>query len=228
MGIRPVRVVVGVLLVASGALMFAASRQRWASACPYGGSPDTPACEVRQDHRFDVVVPSDPWTPIGTSAQQAGWSLLVLASAMLLLPFALAAGRAAVGWGLGAVVAAGGIADIGQATLRSGLAGRPIAPLTESGSLLWWCLVPTVLLVGLLWKSRGWPRAGAAFVLLGSPFVAALTYGIGSFDAAPWWEAYSGTFTALGGLCLLVAGARPARQSREAVRTSPATPVDVL
>ena len=42
--------------------------------------------------------------------------------------------------------------------------------------------------------------------------VAVFTYAIGPFDAAPWWEAYSGDLTAIGGLCLLVAAVRrPAR-----------------
>ena len=226
---RWTRVVVGGLLVVSGALMYAASWQRWASACPFDGIRDTRACELRQDHLYEFVAPSDPWTPIGTSAQLAGWSLLLLAAALLVLPLALTGGRVAVGWLLAAAATAVAFADIGQATLRSGLLGRAVPALTIDVAFVWWFLVPTVALVWLVVVTRGWSRAAGTLVLLGSPGVAAFTYAIGPFDANPWWEAWSGAFTGLGGHCLVVAAAwRPARQSREEVRTSPATPVEVL
>ena len=59
MALRVLRVGVGVLLGASGALMYAASWQRWAGACPWGDNDSGP-CSFRQDHRYDFVAPSAP------------------------------------------------------------------------------------------------------------------------------------------------------------------------
>lgn len=81
MGLRVLRLGAGVLLGASGALMYAASSQRWADACPWGavaGDVERELCTSRQDHVYDFVAPSAPWEPVGHTAQLAGWSLLVL------------------------------------------------------------------------------------------------------------------------------------------------------
>ena len=69
------------LLGASGALMYAASWQRWAGACPWGDS-DGKLCTLRQDHLYDFLPPSARWSP-WAAGQLAGCSLLVLAVAYL-------------------------------------------------------------------------------------------------------------------------------------------------
>ena len=120
--LRVLRVGAGVLLAASGALMYAASWQRWAGACPWG-DVEGALCTSRQDHLYDFVAPTAPWEPVGDAAQLAGWSLLVLALAFVLLPWALTGrrpGAVSAAALVGAVLALGAV---GVATLRSGLAG---------------------------------------------------------------------------------------------------------
>lgn len=204
MTLRVLRVVAGVLLGASGALMCAASWQRWAGACSFGDVDET-LCDRRQDHLYDFVPPMAPWEPVGDAAQLAGWSLLVLALAFVLLPWALTGRRpghvAAVAL-VGAVVA---IAAVGVATLCSGLAGSLVSSKFYGVALFGWLLLPLVLLVRFAVAARGWPLAAAIWLVLANPFVAGLSYSMGSYDARPWWEAISGLLTVTAGLCLLAA-----------------------
>jgi len=207
MALRVLRVVVGVLLGASGALMYAASWQRWADACPWGGDVDDRLCTIRQDHLYDFLAPTAPWEPVGDAAQLAGWSLLVLALAFLLLPWALTGLRPGV---LSAVALAGAVLAlvvVGLATLRSGLTGAVVEPMAYDLVLYVWLLVPPVLLVRFAVAARGWSLAAAVFLILATPLVAAFSYAVGSYDARPWWEAISGVLTAIAGLCLLGAAA---------------------
>src|SRR5687768_5408023 len=60
----------GMLLGASGALMYAASWQRWAGACRWG-DVGSGRCLSRQDHLYDFVAPTGPWEPVGDAAQMA-------------------------------------------------------------------------------------------------------------------------------------------------------------
>src|SRR5688572_1268739 len=76
------------MLAASGALMYAASWQRWAGACAWGDDEGA-LCTARQDHLYDFLPPVAPWEPVGDAAQLAGWSLIVQALAFALLPWAL-------------------------------------------------------------------------------------------------------------------------------------------
>ena len=80
---------------ASGALMYTASWQRWAGACRWGDA-ESNRCLSRQDHLYDFVAPTGPWEPVGDAAQLAGWSLLFLAFAFDLLPWALTGRRPGV------------------------------------------------------------------------------------------------------------------------------------
>ena len=82
----------GLALVASGALMCAASVQRWAGACTWG-QRDATTCLSRQDHLYDFIAPAAPWAPVGAAAMLAGWSLLLLALAFLPLPQAVSRRR---------------------------------------------------------------------------------------------------------------------------------------
>lgn len=212
MALRLLRVGAGLLLVASGALMYVASWQRWAGPCPWGESDSAP-CTLRQDHRYDFIVPAAPWDPVGDAAQLAGCSLLVLALALVLLPWALTGRRPGV---VSAVALAGAVlatVAMGVATLRSGLVGSVVEPAAPDLAGYVWVFVPPALLVRFAIGARGWSRAAAVWIILGSPVVAMFTYAIGPYDAQPWYEATSGVLTAVGGLCLLGAAAFGRRSS---------------
>jgi hypothetical protein len=206
MALRVLRVAVGLLLGASGALMYAASWQRWGGACGWHQSEGA-LCNIRQDHLYDFVPPAAPWKPVGDAAQLGGWSLLVLAAAFVVLPWALTGRRPGA---VSAAVLVGGVlalAVMGVATLRSGLSGSVVDPISGDLALYVWLLVPPVLLVRFAIAARGWTLAAAACLVLAAPLVAAFSYAIGSFDARPWWEAISGLFTVTAGVCLLMAAA---------------------
>jgi peptidoglycan/LPS O-acetylase OafA/YrhL len=201
MALRVLRVGVGSLLGLSGALMYAASWERWAGACPWG-EPESGPCEVRQDHLYDFLAPSDPWQPVGDAAQLAGWSLLVLALSFALLPWALTGrrpGRFSAVALVGAVVA---LVAVGVATLRSGITGAAVQPFLSDWALYLWVLLPPALLVRWAFAARGWAVAAANVLFLSTPLVAAFSYAVGSYDARPWWEAVSGAFIATAGGCL--------------------------
>jgi hypothetical protein len=231
MGLRVLRTVVAALLGLSGALMYAASWQRWADGCPWGVS-EGGACDVVQDHLYDFLPPGHPWEPVGNAAQLAGWSLLVHALAFVLLPWALTARRPGIWSGAAVVAAALGLVSVGVATLRSGQAGSVVDPFARDVALLLWALVPPVLLVVWAVAARGWAATAAAVLLfLASPLVAAFSYAVGSYDSRPWWEAISGALTATAGLCLLVSavigdrswrpGAAPVQEGADATAGGP-------
>ncbi len=204
MALRVLRAGAAVLLAASGALMYTASWQRWAGACPWG-DVDSKLCSTRQDHLYDFVAPTAPWEPVGDAAQLAGWSLLVLALAYVLLPWAPALtgrrpGVVSAAALVGAVLALGAV---GVATLRSGLAGSVVHPISNDLALYVWIFVPPALLVRFAVAARGWPLAATIWLVLATPLVAAFSYALGPYDAQPWWEAISGLLTATAGLCLL-------------------------
>ncbi len=202
MALRTMRVGTGLMLVASGALMYAASWQRWAGACGWGQA-EGDACLSRQDHRFDFVAPTVPWEPVGSAAQLAGASLLVLAIAFALLPWALIGRRPGR---IATVVLAGAVlvqVAVGAATLASGLSGSVVRPVTAALAVYLWLLWPPALLARFAVSSRGWTLATCIALALGTPLVAAVSYAVGPYDAQPWWEAISGGFTATAGLCLL-------------------------
>ncbi len=214
MVLRILRVWAATTLTASGGLLFAASWQRWAGACPWGGDHDTQKCEMRMDHLYDFLPPLEPWMPAGTAAQLAGASLLVLAVAVLFLPWALTGrkpGLASAGALLATVLI---LIDVGLATLRSGLNGAVVSPVAADITIWLWILLPPCLFGYLAVLSSGWASGAAAVMLiLASPLVAAFTYAIGPWDAQPWWEAISGVLTCGAGTCVLVeAIRRPARR----------------
>ena len=222
MTLRVLRVGVGVLLVASGALMYAASWQRWAGACAWGDVEGT-LCTLRQDHLYDFVAPSAPWEPVGDAAQLAGWSLLALAVAFALLPVALTGRRPPVISATAVLVATLALGVVGAATLRAGLAGSVVHPIAYDLAVYVWVFAPPALLVRFAIAARGWPLAAAVSLILATPLVAAFSYAIGPYDARPWWEAISGLLTATAGLCLLVAAAF-VRRPRVVTAHRPAQP----
>ncbi|ANH36757.1 hypothetical protein I601_0304 [Nocardioides dokdonensis FR1436] len=204
------RVGAGSLLVVSGALMSAASWRRWAGACPWGDM-DSDRCLERQDHLYDFVAPGAPWEPLGDAAQLAGWSLLVLAAAFVLLPWALSGRRPGVVTAVAQVGVVLATTAVGVATLRSGLAGVVVDPVGGDLAVRVWLFLPPVLLVHLAVVARGWDRAAAVLLVLATPLVAGLTYAVGTYDARPWWEAVSGLLVMAAGLCLVVASVSRAR-----------------
>ena len=224
---RWLRAGVSALLGLSGALMVAASWQRWAGACPWGGTRGG-ACEVVQDDRYEFVAPSAPWEPIGDAAQLAGWSLLVLALAFAVLPWALSGRRPGAYAAAAAVVATAAMVSVGVATLRSGLSGSAVDPFGGDTARRLWAMLPPVLLIRWAVTARGGPATSAAvLLLLASPLVAAFSYALGPYDAAPWWEAISGSLTAAAGACLLTAVMVGDRHCERRASTGPA-PADGL
>ena len=193
--VRWIRAVVAMALLASGALLHAASWQRWAGACPFPGGPDTRACDVRQDHLYDFLVVADPWQPVGTAAEQAGIALLLVAFALLLAPwgFLVRPGRYHT---VALLFVALTYAGVGTATLRSGVSGEVVDPLLGNAAFSLWFFVSTPVLVWIAVRARGWARASAVFLVLASPLVMGFSYAIGPFDANPWYEAYCGDLTA--------------------------------
>ncbi len=220
-----VRVWVATTLMASGGLLFAASWQRWAGACPWDGDSESRACETRMDHLYDFLPPVEPWMPVGMAAELAGASLLVLALALLPLPWAVTGrrpGLVSVGALLAAVLS---VLAAGYATWRSGVVGAVVSPVAPDVTLVLWTLVPPLLFGHLAVLSRGWAsRAAAVLLVLASPLVAAFTYAIGPWDAQPWWEAMSGLLTCGAGMCVL-AEAVPRRARRHEATTEPVVAV---
>lgn len=202
MSLRVLRGAAGVLLSVSGALMYAASWQRWAGACTWG-DVESALCTTRQDHLYDFVPPIAPWEPLGDAAQLAGWSLLVLALAFVLLPWALTGRRPGIVSAAALVGAVVSLGLVGFATVRSGLASSVVPTINEDLALYVWLILPPGLLVRFAIAARGWPLAATVWLVLATPLVATFTYAVGPFDAQPWWEGTSGLLTVIGGLCLL-------------------------
>jgi hypothetical protein len=202
MKLRVARVAVGALLVLSGALMYAASWQRWGGACSWGQT-EGGGCDAVQDHRYDFVAPGAPWEPVGNAAELAGTSLLVLALALVLLPWVLTGRRPGFLSTAALVAAVPALGAVGVATLRSGLTSDVVRPFPSDLALTVAFLVPPVLLIRWAVAARGWVlRAGSLSALLATPLVASFSYAIGPYDTQPWWEAFSGMLLATSGLCL--------------------------
>lgn len=206
MTVRVQRILVGLLLGASGVLMYAASWQRWSGACRWNQSGG-PRCSGRQDDMFEFLPVGAPWAPIGNAAQLAGWSVLVLALAFVFLPWALTGRRPGpfiVAVQLGAVLVQ---AAVGVATLRSGLTGTIVEPIFGDTMIGLWYFVPFGVLVAFaLFCARSSTLVAAVLCLiLATPIVAVLSYYHGPFDARPWYEAISAIFTVAAGVLLLIA-----------------------
>ena len=210
MVLRLSRVWAGLALVCSGVLLYAASWQRWATG-PCGDGGTASACELRQDHRFDFLPPADPWEPVGRAAELGGLSLLVLALAVPVLPWALAGRRPGVVTAVAVVAAEAALVSVAVGAVRSGLDGAVRPTLLGEWSVTAWVLVLPAVLVRLSVAAHGWARGAAIALVLGTPLVAAFSYAPGPYDAQPWWEALAGCLTATGGVCLLVAAARRPR-----------------
>jgi len=208
----------GAGLVLAGALMFAASWQRWAGVC---ADQSSPACVRRQDHLYDFAPALAPWEQVGHAAELGGLSLLVFALILPLLPFALTGrepGRYAAVALAASVLATGAV---GVTSLWSGLSGELVAVPLGSWTVSVWWLLPTILVARWAVGAPGWVLAAALALIVALPVVAVF-YSIGDYDSRPWQEAYSGVFMALAGLCLIVAaGATALSRARADGRQPP-------
>ncbi|WP_146146190.1 hypothetical protein [Geodermatophilus tzadiensis] len=166
------------------------------------------------DHLYDFLPPQEPWLPAGAAAQLAGASLLVLAIALLPLPWALTGRRPGLPSVAALLATVLSVTDVGLAALRSGLEGTVVSPVGSNVTIWCWLLLPPLLFAGVAVFARGWASGAAAVLLiLASPLVAFFSYAIGPWDAQPWWEAISGLLTgAAGAFVLAEAIRRPARR----------------
>ena len=221
MALRILRVCVGLSLMVSGALMYAASWQRWAGACPWGTDPDVRECDVRMDHLYDFLPPAEPWEPAGTAPELAGASMLVFAVALAVLPWALAGAQPGLGTVVVLSVCVIVVGDVAVAILRSGLADTVVHPVLGDLTIWLWILALPTFFLWLAFSSPGFASAAAVLLVLASPLIAAFSYAIGSFDANPWYEAVSGLLIVGAGACLLVHAARQSSRIRR-IATEPA------
>ena len=144
--------------------------------------------------------------------------------AYVLLPWALTGRRPGVVPAAALVGAVLALGAVGVATLRSGLAGSVVPPISNDLALYVWIFVPPALLVRFAVAARGWTLAATIWLVLATPLVAAFSYAVGPYDAQPWWEAISGLLTATAGLCLLGAAVLTSRSRRHESAVTVATP----
>jgi hypothetical protein len=170
------------------------------------------------DHLYDFLLPQEPWMPAGMAAQLAGASLLVLAVALLPLPWALTGRKPGLPSAVALLATVLSVMGVGLAALRSGLEGAVVSPVGSEITIWLWVLVPPSLFACVAVFSRGWASGAAAVLLiLASPLVAFFTYAIGPWDAQPWWEAVSGLLTCGAGACVLVEAIRRPARRRDAI-----------
>jgi hypothetical protein len=163
-----------------------------------------------------IVESNDDRVEPCSTAQLAGGSLLVLAVAVLALPWAVTGRKPARPFAAALLATAVIVTDVGVATLRSGLDGAVVTPLGRDATISLWILGLPCLFAYVAAVSRGWAnRAAAVLLILASPIVAFVSYAIGPWDARPWWEAVSGFLMIGAGACVLVGAIRPPARRRE-------------
>ena len=150
MAVRVMRALIAVALVASGVLFQVSSWQRWSGYCLWGPQKQPWRCDERMDHRYEVVFVGGQWEPIGSASELAGVGLLLVASALLLLPWVLIEGRPGLWLVTAAGVAALIVTNVGLATLRSGLTREVVEPAAGGWDVFTHLLaVPTAVLIWL-------------------------------------------------------------------------------
>lgn len=220
---RALRVGVPMLLATSGLLLVAAARERWGAVCLPWGDYETHACLMRQDHRYDFLLPADPWDRVGEDATLAGVALLLLGVAAAGIPvLLLGAGRArmpawarAGGWA-GTALLSATFLGAGWVTLQAGLTGDAPAESPEYGIgwlLAWPAALVALALVGEALGLPGgrWRWLAVVLLVLSTPLatfllVEPLAMGYMSYDTAPWTEAWSGVLMVLAAPALWRAG----------------------
>jgi hypothetical protein len=220
-----VQVAVATLLVGSGVMSVAASRERWSPAC---GSWEALACLKVQDHRYDYLPPLAPWSPIGEAAHYAAVSELLLALAVLVLPVLLFRGWLILTLAVGAVASVS-LLLVAASTWASAQAGHAVAtPLLAPALAVLAVGWPLALMVLVLLPrrtpdrpGRGWRVLVLLALVLASPVPQAFV-SIGPYDSAPWTDVSAGCLVVLAGCALWPATARrpEAPSVREGSRTS--------
>lgn len=209
---RPVRsrraLVAGLLVAAAGAAVWWALVLRWA---PCWGALDPALCEVRQDHRYDSFLPTDPWAPVPGVTQLEGVAFLLLAAGLGIGLTGRVVRRAvrALRWALLAAVVL-----IGVLNVVSGVTAGPV-PLAGAvhvgwlfGSLFALVVAVTILVTGVPDRLT-WACAAVLAVLSFHHSVAeVLLTGIGPYDTAPWTGWVSGSLYVALGVWIVVLGGR--------------------
>jgi hypothetical protein len=200
--------------MASGLLAVAAAAERWWPVCR-PGSFDTGGCLTIQEDPYDFMVPTEPWTPVGSSAELYGAGLVLLAAACIVVPGLLAGTAFGRRLAVASWITALGVAVVGAATWLSGVRDEVVTgPWLEVASSLWVLGVPALVTAALISHTVAYgvgtsPRFGSrtmvgAALLLANPIVALLFapafLNYASYDTTPWTEA-------VGGWALVVAGA---------------------
>ena len=147
-GSHQARTLTAALLVASALLAVLAAAERWVGICART-TWRSDACWERRDRLYDQLLPTDPWVPIGHAAQLHGFSSLLLAAAVALMPAAL--GRRSTWWqALSVSVSALVLAAAGAIALLAGLTGQVVDPpgMAVLGELWFWWL-PFLVPIGL-------------------------------------------------------------------------------
>jgi hypothetical protein len=222
-------------LLSSGLLMVVASAERWWPMCR-PGLFDTDACLTRQDHLYDFVFVAEPWTAVGSAAEFAGISMLLLASAMAVLPSVLSRRPRPLTWVIGAVLAVGN-AFVGLHALLSGLNGEvvslpgPIVSGAFASMVIFWPAWATawwlIAVSGADWRPRNWwGLALAVTLMLASPgalfiLVGPMVVNYVSHDTTPWTEAVGGCLLVLAAALVWPAVLRPERRRSPGAAPAP-------
>ena len=179
MALRMLRVLTGVLLAARVHFMFAAS---WSDGprCARATAASAEACEVREDHLYDFCLPWNPGSQRAAPPSWPGLSLLVLAVALALLPWALTARRPGRYSAVALIASELALVAVALATLRSGLSGEVVAPPLGNWTVAVWLFVPPILVSRWALDAYGWALAAAVVLVFSMPIVAAFSYAIGS------------------------------------------------
>ena len=205
--------VTSTLLAVSGVVTVVASLQRW--GCRIGVFPAANnECGMREDHLYEYVNPGVSPVPLASAAELHGAGMLILAVAVLVLPWVLA-GRWP-GWMLtiAAVVVAAGVAASALPTLLSGLEREAVSlPNLWLPGILLLLGLPALLIVSA-WRATPGPRRvqtarwttvtclSVANNMGITYFMSMVIFMYSSWDMNPWTETIGGVLLVGAAVCL--------------------------
>lgn len=207
MNARTSTVVGGLALVTAGVLSIRGAFERWWPACAIGDY-DSDGCMPLQDHKFDYLVPMDPWAPVGDAHQWQGAALLVLACGVIcLLPSLGRRTPARLALQMGVVIVAGAIAVVGLTTLVATASGIATPSAVRTVAFWLWGGVGVFVFAGVAlidsvlinrmpppaeFRRTPWVLLSLATPVIFLVFVGPVLTMYGSHDTAPWTEATFG------------------------------------